>query len=154
MKKLFLLIVLVVLSSCATHTSFNTFYKNNSHHSDFSLGLNSSLIRGFLSGEDFEDIKPLLKSAKHVRVMVFSNNSNQMNTKFNKFIKHSSFDNLVKVSDDGNNVRVFSLDRNDKIREIVVQISTGDELVLLGLKTNLTQDELARLLNDNEITFN
>jgi len=142
----------IILSSCATHTSFSTFYKNNSHHSDFSLGLNSSFIRGFLP-RDNQEIKQLLKSAKHVRVMVFSNNTNQMNTKFNKFIKHSTFDNLVKVKDDGNNIRVFSLDRNDKIKEIVVQISTGDELILLGLKTNLTQDELADIFNDNDISF-
>lgn len=153
MKKLLILTLVVVLSSCATNTSFNTFYKNNSQHSDFAMGLNSSLIGSFLSNDD-EDVKDLLKKAKHVRIMVFSDNYDQMNTKFNKFIKHSRFDKLVKIKNDDNNIRIFSLEEKDKIKEIVVQISTGDELILLGLKTNLTQEDLADLIEKNEITFN
>lgn len=153
MKKLLILTLAVVLSSCATNTSFNTFYKNNNQHSDFAMGLNSSLIGSFLSDDD-EDVKDLLKKAKHVRIMVFSDNYDQMNTKFNKFIKHSKFDKLVKIKNDDNNIRIFSLEEKDKIKEIVVQISTGDELILLGLKTNLTQEDLADLIEKNEITFN
>ncbi len=153
MKKLLILTLVVVLSSCATNTSFNTFYKNNNQHSDFAMGLNSSLIGSFLSDDD-EDVKDLLKKAKHVRIMVFSDNYDQMNTKFNKFIKHSKFDKLVKIKNDDNNIRIFSLEEKDKIKEIIVQISTGDELILLGLKTNLTQEDLADLIEKNEITFN
>lgn len=153
MKNLLFLLSFLVLTSCATHTSFNTFYKNNNQHSDFALGLNSSLIASFLDDDD-EDVKHLLKKAKHVRIMVFSNDAENMNTKFNKFIKHSKFDKLVKVKDDDDNVSLYSLEEKDKIKEIVVQISTGDELVLLGLKTNLTQEDLANLLDENDITFN
>ena len=132
MKKLFLLISLVLLTSCATHTSFNTFYKNNHHESDFSLGINSSLIRGFLPDEDFEDVKPLLKKAKHIRILVFSENTEDDNDKINFFI----------------------LENKDKIKEVVLQISSDGDLVLLGLKTNLTQEDIDKLFNDNDITFN
>ena len=153
MKKLALLLSLAVLSSCASQTSFNTFYKNNNEYSDFSLGLNSSLIAGFLSDDD-EDVKELLKKAKHVRVMVFSDDYDQMNSKFNKFVNRSTFDRLVKVKENDESVNLYALEADKKIKEIVIQISTGDELVLLGLKTNLTHEDLATIFEENDITFN
>lgn len=153
MKKLAFLLSVIVLSSCATNTSFNTFYKNNNHESDFAMGFNSSLIAGFLD-DDNEDVKKLLKKAKHVRVMVFSDNYDQMNSKFNKFINRSKFDKLIKIKDDDDNVSLYSIDEKDKIKEIIVQISTGDELVLLGLKTNLTHDDLNKMVNDYDVSLN
>jgi len=153
MKKLVLLTAFIVLSSCATQTSFNTFYKENNQDSELAIGLNSSLVNSFLPDEDFEEVKHLLKKAKHYRIMVFSENTNQIEKKFAKFIKHSSFDKIVKVKDDGDNLSVYTLDENAIIKEIVVEIFDGDDLILLGLKTNLNQDDLAKILNDNKVTM-
>jgi hypothetical protein len=86
--------------------------------------------------------------------MVFSDNWEKTNSKFNKFIKHSKFDRLVKIKDDNDKINIYILEQKELIKEIVVQISTEDELVLLGLKTNLTHDDLARIFNDSHITFN
>ena len=146
MKKLALLLSIVLLSSCASNTSFNTFYQDHQEDSEFSLGLSSSLITAFLPDEDVEDIKPLLKKAKHVRILVFSENAENKTDKFNKFINKSSFEKMIKVKEDDDNIAIFTLENNDKIREVVVEVSTGDELVLLGLKTNLTNEDLEGLL--------
>ena len=146
MKKLALLLAIVFLSSCASNTSFNTFYQDHQEDSEFSLGLSSSLITAFLSDDDVEDIKPLLKKAKHVRILVFSENSENKSDKFNRFINKSKFEKMIKVKDDGDNVAIFTLENKDRIREIVVEVSTGDELVLLGLKTNLKEEDLEGLL--------
>jgi competence protein ComGF len=148
MKTFSLLIALVLLSSCATHTSFNDFYQSNQKEADFSLGLNSSLISSFLSDEEYEDIKPLLKKAKHVRILVFSENSDDMSKKFDKFISKSSFDDMVKIKDDNDKVNVFTLEEKSKIKEVVVEVRSDDDFVLLGLKTNLSQDDIAALIND------
>ncbi len=154
MKKLFLAIVILFLTSCATNTSFNDFYQSNQKESDFSLGLNASIVRTFLPSEDYEDIKPILKKAKHVRILVFSENSEQMETKFNKFIKKSKFEKVIKVKDDGDKIGFFILEKKDKIKEIVLEISSDGDLVLLGLKTNLTQNDINSFINDNDISFN
>ena len=146
MKKLALLLAIVLLSSCASNTSFNTFYQDNQEDSEFSLGLSSSLITAFLPDEDIEDIKPLLKKAKHVRILVFSENAENKTDKFNRFINKSKFEKMIKVKEDDDNVAIFTLENKDRIREVVVEVSTGDELVLLGLKTNLTNEDLEGLL--------
>jgi hypothetical protein len=142
-----------ILTSCSAQTTFKTFYTENNQEADFSLGLSTSLISNFLSDDD-EEIKELAKKAKHTRIMVFSDNWENTNSKFNKFIKHSKFDRLVKIKDDNDKINIYILEQKELIKEIVVQISTEDELVLLGLKTNLTHDDLARIFNDSHITFN
>jgi hypothetical protein len=146
MKKIILLLIIVLASSCATHTSFNTFYKNHQEDSDFSFGLSSSLIASFLPDEDMEEIKPLLKKAKHVRILVFSENAEEKTEKFQKFISRSKFEKVVKIKDDNDQLAFFTLEKKAQIKEIVLEISSGDELVLLGLKTNLSQEDLENIL--------
>ena len=147
MKKLmFAGLAVLMLSSCATNTSFNSFYQDHQKDSDFSLGLNSSLIASFLPDEDMEDIKPLLKKAKHVRILVFSEEATDKSRQFDKFINRSKFDKVIKLKDDGDNIAFFTLEDNKKIKEVVLEISSDDDLVLLGLKTNLTHDDLDNIL--------
>ena len=153
MKYFLFLIALVVLTSCSAQTSFNNFYKENNDNSDFSIGFSNSLIGSFLSDDD-EEMKELIKKAKHTRIMVFSDNWEKTNSNFTKFIKRSGFDKLVKIKDNDDNISLFVLEEKELIKEIIVQISTGDELILLGLKTNLTHDDLAKIFSDNHITFN
>jgi hypothetical protein len=85
--------------------------------------------------------------------MVFSENSEQMEKKFTKFINHSTFDKIVKVKDDGDNLSLYTLEENDKIKEIVVEIFDGDDLILLGLKTNLDHDDLAKIFEENKVSI-
>jgi hypothetical protein len=147
MKKIFIaLVAVVLLSSCATNTSFNSFYQKHQDDSDFSFGLSSSLIASFLPDEDIEDIKPLLKKAKHVRILVFSEDAADKTAQFDKFINRSKFDKVVKVKDDGDKIAFFTLEDKKKIKEIVLEISSEDDLVLLGLKTNLTHEDLDGIL--------
>lgn len=154
MNKLLFIIVAFLITSCATHTSFNDFYQSNEKESDFNLGLSTSIVSSFLSDEDYADIKPLLKKAKHVRILVFSENADEMNKKFDKFIKHSTFDRLVKVNDDGDKIGIYTLEEKEKIKEVVVEINSDEDLVLLGLKTNLSPEDIQKLLKDTDITFN
>ncbi|MEN8125708.1 MAG: DUF4252 domain-containing protein [Bacteroidota bacterium] len=154
MKKIFFIISLVFLTSCATQTSFNDFYQDNQKESDFSMGLNASIVRTFLSDEDFEEVKPLLKKAKHVRILVFTEDTQKMTSKFNKFIKRSDFENLISIKDDDDKVKIYALEQKNSIKEIVLDINSGDEMVLLGLKTNLKEEDLHKLIEDNDITLN
>ncbi len=118
------------------------------------MGLNSSIVRTFLDDDDYEEVKPLLKKAKHVKILVFTENTQEMTTKFKKFINKSDFDNLITIKDDGDKVKIYALEQKNKIKEIVLDVKTDDELVLIGLKTNITEDDLSNLLKDNDISLN
>ncbi len=145
MKKILLILSLAILTSCATSTSFNDFYQKNQEDSDFSIGLNSSLVSSFLSDEDYAEIKPVLKKAKHVRILVFSENHKEKSQKFYKFIKHSKFEKLIQIKEDNDAINIFALEEKEKIKEVVLEIYDGEDLVLLGLKTNITYEDLEKL---------
>ncbi len=153
MKIFLFAISFAILSSCSAQTTFKTFYTENNQQADFTMGFSTSLIGGFLADDD-EEIKELMKKAKHTRIMVFSENWEKTNSNFNKFIKRSGYDKLVKIKDDNDKISLYALEEKGVIKEIVVQISTGDELVLLGLKTNLTYDDLSKMFSDNHIVLN
>lgn len=147
MKKLmFILASCMLISSCATNTSFNSFYQDHQKDSDFSFGLNSSLVASLLPDEDLQEIKPLLKKAKHVRILIFSEEYDRKSDQFNRFIERSKFEKVVKVKDDEDGIAFFTLEHKDRIKEMVLEISTGDELVLVGLKTNMTQNQLNEII--------
>lgn len=150
MKKLILLIAVVLSTSCASNTSFNNFYQNHEDDSNFSFGLSSSLIANFLPDEDLEDIKPLLKKAKHIRILIFSENAEDKSDKFNKFINRSKFEEMVKLKSENDKLAFFTLEKKGRIKEIVLEISSEEDLVLIGLKTNLTQEDLDKLIQSKE----
>ena len=147
MKKVFLLLFIVAFSSCAINTSFNSFYQEHEDDSEFSFGLSSSLIASFLPEESIEDIKPLLKKAKHIRILVFSEHAEDKTEQFDKFINRSRFEKTIKVKSKNDKIAFFTLQRNKKVKEIVLEIASGDELVLIGLKTNLTQADLDKIID-------
>ncbi len=150
MKKIFLLLIIVTFSSCAINSSFNTFYQDHEDDSEFSFGLSSSLIANFLPDDDIEDLKPLLKKAKHIRILVFSEHAEDKTEKFDKFINKSKFEKVVKVKSNNDKIGFFTLKRNKKIKEIVLEISSGDQLVLVGLKTNLTQEDIDNIFKGSK----
>ena len=50
------------------------------------------------------------------------------------------------MKDDEDGIAFFTLEDKDRIKEMVLEISTGDELVLVGLKTNMTQNQLNEII--------
>lgn len=147
MKKILLIVAVLMFSSCAINTSFNSFYQNHEDDSEFSFGLSSSLIANFLPDESMEELKPLLKKAKHIRILVFSEHAEDKSEKFDAFIKRSKFEKMVKVKNDDDKIAILILQKKDRIKEIVLEIYSGDELVLIGLKTNLSREELDNIVD-------
>lgn len=151
MKKILFLVIIVAFSSCAINTSFNSFYQEHEDDSEFSFGLSSSLVASFLPEEELRDIKPLLKKAKHIRILVFSEHAEDKTEQFDRFINKSKFEKMIKVKGDNDKIAFFTLQRNKKVKEIVLEIASGSELVLIGLKTNLSQADLDKIIDDTGV---
>lgn len=147
MKKIILVLSVLLFTSCAINTSFNSFYQDHERDSEFSFGLSSSLIATFLPAEDIEELKPLLKKAKHIRILVFSEYAQDKTEQFDKFIDRSKFERMIKVKGKNERVSFFTLQRRDKVKEIVLEVSSSNNLVLIGLKTNLSRQELDKIID-------
>lgn len=137
-----------VATITAQEASFKQFYKANKDKSEFSIGVPNFLKSAFIDTDDAEELEILIKKSRSLKLMVFNNDDNSVANNFKKFVKGNKIKTLVRVKDGKDRAEIYFIERNDYIREIIVKASSsGDELVLLGIKTKLTKDELASIMS-------
>ena len=127
MKKLITFVfALFVLSASAQTSTFKKFYKNHKAYSEFSLNVSASMVGSFFSDDDSEEVADLLKKSGNFKLM-------------------------VRVKGDDNKAELYTLEKNNLIEEIIFKANSDDDsLVLLGLKTSMTKEELAKLLANSD----
>jgi len=158
MKQIFyILAVAFLLSSCASSTSFNSFYQENKKTSELSISSPAFLVKMFINKGDLQEFRPLFKKVKHFKVLAFESNEKQVNKKFRKFVNKRNYETLFKVTDNGTNVQLYTSNKKDKIKEIVLQVKDGSSYYLIGLKTNITENDFDKMLNNiqhSEVSMN
>lgn len=155
MKRLtFLFAVFFALSLTAQETTFNTFYKNHSEKSTFSMNIDASFAGSFMNDEDTKDLKKLLQKSGDFKIMVFKNDDPSLVKDFKKYVRKNRLKTMARMKSDGSKAEFYILEENDIVKEIVLRAnSKGDNLVLLGLKTNFTTDELVEMMNNSNINI-
>ncbi|MFT7900109.1 DUF4252 domain-containing protein [Tenacibaculum ascidiaceicola] len=138
---------LFVLSSFAQKENFKTFYQSNKDRAEVSLNIPSFFANMFISDEDTDEFGVFLKKSKNYKIMVFNNNMASVQKDFKKFARRNKLKTLVRVKDGNERVTVYFRETKDRIKEIIVNVhDKSDEMVLLGIKTNLTMDELSAMV--------
>ncbi|OSY89061.1 hypothetical protein WH52_03530 [Tenacibaculum holothuriorum] len=136
-----------LLTITAQEAKFKQFYKNHKDKSAFSINLSSSFAGSFFDEEDNEEIKNLLKKSSDFKVMIFDNEDSSVSKDFNRFSRKNNLKTLVRAKEKGGKAEVLFIEKAGYVREIVVRASgKSDKMVLLGIKTKITKDELASLL--------
>ncbi|WP_440120214.1 DUF4252 domain-containing protein [Tenacibaculum sp. Ill] len=136
-----------VLSSFAQKENFKTFYQSNKDRAEVSLNIPSFFANMFISDEDTDEFGVFLKKSKNYKIMVFNNNMASVQKDFKKFARRNNLKTLVRVKDGQERVTVYFRKTKDRIKEIIVNVhDKSDEMVLLGIKTNLTMDELSAMV--------
>ncbi|MGB1041867.1 MAG: DUF4252 domain-containing protein [Tenacibaculum sp.] len=149
MKQLLLIAFsLFVLQTNAQESNFNEFYKSNKDRAEVSLNVPGFVANFFISDDDVDEFAVFLKKARNYKIMVFDKDVASVKNSFKKFYKRNRLKTLVKFKDGKERVSIYFRESKNRIKEIIVSThSDKNELVLLGLKTNLTKDELSDLVN-------
>ena len=72
MKNRFLILaVALILASCASKTSFNSFYEENKEASEFSLSTPAFIANLIIPKDDVREYVDLFKKVRHYKVMIF-----------------------------------------------------------------------------------
>lgn len=86
--------------------------------------------------------------------MVFNNEDASVSKDFKKYLRKHRLKTMARVKGDEDKAAFYILEKNDIVKEIILQAnSDGDKLVLFGLKTNLTPDELAEMMSNSDINI-
>lgn len=142
-----------MISAVAQETTFKNFYKTHQDQFAFSINLSASFAGSFLSDGDNDDLKKLLKNSGDFKLMVFNNEDASVSKDFKKYIRKYNLKTMARVKSDNNKAAFYILEENDIVKEIVLKANGDDDkLVLFGLKTNMTTDELAEMMENSNIT--
>ena len=153
MKRLTILFfALFAINLSAQETTFKKFYKSHSDKSAFSINLNASFAGSFLSDDEDKDLKKLLKKSGDFKLMVFNNEDASVSKDFKKYLRKNKLKTMARVKSDNSKAAFYILEENDIVKEIVLRANSDDDkLVIFGLKTNLTTDELAEMMSNSNI---
>ena len=147
-----ILAFLLILGATAQETTFKKFYNIHKDKSAFSLNLSASFAGAFLSDDDNDEIKKILKKSGDFKLMVFENEDSEVSKDFKRYVRKYKLTTLMRVKESDGNAEFFILEKNDRIKEIILRASDDNEkLVLFGLKTDMTKEELAEMFSDFNI---
>ena len=152
MKRLTTILFALFLTSVTAQTSFSDFYEDNNDKATFSMNLSNPLSSSFLDDDYKDDFKLLIKKSSEFKILIFDNEDNVVAKDFKRFAKKNKLKSLVRVKDKEGKAEIFFIERGNYIREIVVRANSDDDkLVLFGLKTKLTKDELSSIISSSNI---
>lgn len=147
MKRLTTILSLFIVICATAQIAFNKFYIANKDKTAFKMNLSGSIAGSFLDDKDQDDLEKLIKNSSDFKLMVFNDNSVVSN--FKKFKRKNDLKTLVRVKDKKGRAEVFFIEKENYIQEIIIQAgSKNDKLVLVGLKTKITKDELSSIMSD------
>ncbi len=150
-NRILILAVALILSSCATKSSFHTFYQENKQESDFSISISAFIGNMFIPKKDLGEYKSLLRKAKNYDLMVFSDSEAILDKKLNKFIKRKKYSTIFRVAENGDKVQLYFLKDNNMIKEILLKVKSENDYVLIGAKTKILEEDLNRIIKKSEL---
>ena len=152
MKKYFaIIIVTLLLTSCATKSSFHSFYKENKRESDFSISSPAFIANLFIPKEDVKEYEALFKNVRHYKVMIFSESSITLDKKFNRFINSKNYTSIFRISQNREKIQFYFLKKGDLIREMILKVKNDSDFVLLGLKTNISENDFNLIVENSDV---
>ena len=150
-NSLLILVTAFLLTSCASKSSFNSFYAEHKNQCDFSISTPAFFANIIIPKDDIEEYKGLFKKVKHYKVMIFEDGKASLDKQFNRFIKRKKYASIFKVKSNGDQVQLYFLENKKAVKEIVLKIKSDENFVVLGLKTNITEDDFNKLMRDSDL---
>jgi hypothetical protein len=148
MKKLLLLAVSCLLVHAATAQN-----KHVQAYCDRQCGTGKTQVRipGFILRlcADDPELRPFLKGMRSLRVTHLEKHKNSLNNSMglDRALLADGYEEMLSVKEDGEQLGIYIIANEDRIRSILLAVDDREELVLLSAKVNMTLQELGKLLS-------
>jgi hypothetical protein len=155
-----LLLAFPVITYCQT-PSINKFYRQYKGSDDaVSFVVPGLLIRAgahfapWLMNETDTEIRNLVRMGKKIkktRILVVEDYNPVAPEDYKKLerkVRKSNYEELLYVRAEGENVSIFVRDKKNKLKNLLILVSSEDTFVMLSMKTKLKYDQLFEAIND------
>lgn len=149
MKKISSLIVIsLLLLSCASRTPYKTFKKENRSSADVSIGVPAFLAHLFIPKEDIGELREVVNGVRSYHVMVVTKNTHIVAQNFNELVHSSGYDRMFYLQEDGSKIDFYVLEKKNKIKEVVLKLKEGNDLVIVNMRGNILINKLPEAIED------
>lgn len=149
MRKLFLVVIIgVLLGSCASRTPYDTFREENKEEITFSINASSFLVNMFVDREELQEFKSVVSGIKKYRVLVGSDYAEELNKSFDNLVNTKGYERLFYVKNNGENVQLYLYKRGGKIKEVICKVKGDENFVVLSAQGNIKVKDMDTLVNE------
>jgi hypothetical protein len=151
MKNLIVISLVLVLVSCGVSTPYETFRKENKEEISISFGVSSFVVNSLVWDKDFRDFRKQISGIKKYSVLVSKSNSTFIKTNFDIFLKHNNYEEIVYTAKGNEKIRIFSFEKGEQLKEVLVEIENDSQVVLVKVQGNLKINYFQELVAFNEV---
>lgn len=164
MKKILNLIALaclgLFLQSCIVSQKPNvSFFSNPAYQKNGArftsinvpMFLAKPIVRNSLRKEgDREEMINLLRKVSDIKVLTIENSNQQIIADFTRHLKNARFEDWMTVRKENEVINFQAKQKGNVVRNLLITISSGNELVLVDLSGKFTADDISKMINYSE----
>ena len=151
MKNLIVISLVLVLVSCGANTPYETFRKENKDEISLSFGVSSFVVNSLVWDKDFRDFRKQISGIKKYKVLVSKSNATFIKSNFDAFLKQNNYEEILYTAKGDEKVRIFSFEKGEQLKEVLVEIENDSQVVLVKVQGNLKINDFQKLVAFNEV---
>lgn len=109
----------------------------------------SFLVKSLKKENESKELIQLVKSIKKIKVLTIQNPSEKVNESFRNYKTNHSLDELMKVNNDGDVVKIHANQNDEEFKRIILEIkSSTNEIVFVDIKGKFTLNNISKVLSE------
>ena len=109
----------------------------------------SFLVKSLKKENESKELIQLVKSIKKIKVLTIQNPSEKVNESFRNYKTNHSLDELMKVNNDGDVVKIHANQNDEELKRIILEIkSSTNEIVFVDMKGKFTLNNISKVLSE------
>jgi hypothetical protein len=150
MKNLIVLSLVCLLVSCGAKTPYEAFRKENKKDVVLSFGASRFVVNALVRDKEFRNFTQQ-SGVKKYHMLVAKENSGLLKTNFVGFLKDNNFEEVLHSNTSDGKIYIYSCEKGDKLKEVIVKIEGGSQMVLLSVQGDLKINNFEKLTAFNDL---
>lgn len=96
--------------------------------------------------ENSDELIALIKKISDIKVMTIENGEPNMLADFSKYLTNNNFQEWMTVKKDKETVNFQAKQKGDVIKELLITVNSGKELVYVDVSGKFTTDDISRII--------
>lgn len=158
LKYIFLTVcTLFLMQSCIVSEKANMAYFSDSGNDFKGAKFTSINIPVFLAkpairkalredGDDNEEIIRMIKKVSKIKILTVENGDRAMLKDFASYLNDNNYEDWATIKHDGENVNIRVKQKGETIKNMLITVNSGKELVFVDIKGSFTADDISKMI--------